>query len=352
MGRLRILMALLACALLSSAGTVSSAHADPLLDHKQAQLARLKRQIHALDLRVDRLDQRYDAAVIRTRTLARQIPQSTRALQAAAARLRTAQAHLADLLVAAYKGQMTDDSYALVIGSPDLGSAINTYETRARFDAAVAGLVAQIADARAAIIARRRELRMEHHDAAEAAQQLDAARQSIRHSLRLRRRLARSLGKQILVATAAERVGQEELALRARRWITADLRGRRRLHKPVDADMVALGGLAEIGVPYQWGGASPSTGFDCSGLVTWLWAREGVTLPHLASAQYAAGLHVSVAGLEIGDLLFFHKLGHVAIYLGHGYVLHAPHTGDVVRIASLSDPWFVATFVGAARVEE
>jgi peptidoglycan DL-endopeptidase CwlO len=110
--------------------------------------------------------------------------------------------------------------------------------------------------------------------------------------------------------------------------------------------------LAPIGVPYHWGDASPSTGFDCSGLVTWLWEHEGVALPHLASGQYAAGLHVSATDLQIGDLLFLHKLGHVGIYLGHGYLLHAPHTGDVVRIASLSDPWFTATFVGAARVRD
>jgi hypothetical protein len=91
MRRMRILVALCICALLASAGTASPPHADRLLDRKQAQFARVKRQVRALDLRVDRIDQRYDAAVIRTRTLARQISQSTRALRAAAARLGAAQ---------------------------------------------------------------------------------------------------------------------------------------------------------------------------------------------------------------------------------------------------------------------
>jgi peptidoglycan DL-endopeptidase CwlO len=112
---------------------------------------------------------------------------------------------------------------------------------------------------------------------------------------------------------------------------------------------VVLEGLAQIGVPYVWGGASPETGFDCSGLVMWLWARHGVALPHFAASQYHLGPLVAKSDLRIGDLVFFHKLGHVGIYIGHGYVLHAPHTGATVEIESFDIPWFQDTYVGATR---
>ena len=95
--------------------------------------------------------------------------------------------------------------------------------------------------------------------------------------------------------------------------------------------------LNQIGVPYKWGGASPETGFDCSGLMMWLWAQHGYSLPHFAASQYAHGAAGRIqSDLQIGDLVFFHELGHVGMYIGNGYVVHAPHTGDVVRIAPLS----------------
>jgi len=104
----------------------------------------------------------------------------------------------------------------------------------------------------------------------------------------------------------------------------------------------------ELGVPYVWGGESPS-GFDCSGLVQYAYARLGVELPRVAAAQYGAGHHVSRSELRPGDLVFFDHLGHVGIYVGGGMFIHAPHTGTVVQISSLSG-WYAETYVGATRV--
>lgn len=89
-------------------------------------------------------------------------------------------------------------------------------------------------------------------------------------------------------------------------------------------------------VPYVWGGDSPSGGFDCSGLTMMAWKQAGVSLPHLASAQYSGGTHVSMSSIRPGDLVFRSSLGHVGIYIGNGLMIHAPHTGDVVRVASVS----------------
>ena len=105
-----------------------------------------------------------------------------------------------------------------------------------------------------------------------------------------------------------------------------------------------------LGTPYVWGGASPS-GFDCSGLAMYVYAQVGISLPHNAAMQYdSVGVYVSRSDLQPGDLVFFDGLGHMGIYIGGGQFIHAPHTGDVVKISSLSESWYASTYVGAKRV--
>jgi peptidoglycan DL-endopeptidase CwlO len=92
----------------------------------------------------------------------------------------------------------------------------------------------------------------------------------------------------------------------------------------------------QLGVPYVYGGASPG-GFDCSGLVMWVYGRLGIALPHNAAALFGIGRPVSPAHLRPGDLVFFHGLGHVGIYIGHGRMIHAPQTGERVEIEALGE---------------
>jgi cell wall-associated NlpC family hydrolase len=112
------------------------------------------------------------------------------------------------------------------------------------------------------------------------------------------------------------------------------------------AAQVALG---YVGVPYRWGGSTPA-GFDCSGLVSYVYAQLGVQLPHYAAAQYGYGSPVARDQLQPGDLVFFDNLAHVGIYIGGDEFVDAPHTGTVVRIDSLSDPWYSSRYVGARRI--
>ena len=103
----------------------------------------------------------------------------------------------------------------------------------------------------------------------------------------------------------------------------------------------------ELGTPYVWGGASPG-GFDCSGLVMWVYGRLGVTLPHNAAALYGVGRPVSVSAMRPGDLVFFPGLGHVGIYIGRGRMIHAPQAGRSVEIEALDARSYPP--VGARRV--
>lgn len=101
-----------------------------------------------------------------------------------------------------------------------------------------------------------------------------------------------------------------------------------------------------IGTPYVWGGSTPS-GFDCSGFTMYVYAHFGIRLPHSSRAQYGYGTPVSRANLEPGDLVFFGSpIHHVGIYVGDGYYIHAPRTGDRVKIA----PMTRTDFVGGRRL--
>ena len=101
-----------------------------------------------------------------------------------------------------------------------------------------------------------------------------------------------------------------------------------------------------IGTPYQWGGSSPETGFDCSGFTMWAWSHAGVYLPHSSAAQYASLPHVAQSDLQPGDLVFFYSpISHVGIYVGGGRMIHSPSTGDVVSVVAI----YWDRFSGAAR---
>jgi hypothetical protein len=110
-----------------------------------------------------------------------------------------------------------------------------------------------------------------------------------------------------------------------------------------------------LGTPYQWGGDSMSSGVDCSGLVQQVYAHFGIQLPRVTYNQIQVGASVPTDKLQPGDLVFFDtepKKGadHVGIYIGGGKFIHAPHTGDVVKISSLSDSYYMNRLMATRRI--
>lgn len=114
-------------------------------------------------------------------------------------------------------------------------------------------------------------------------------------------------------------------------------------NSPVDIAIRAA--RAQLGKPYRWAGTGPS-GFDCSGLVRFVWARAGIGLPRSSRAQYASVTRVSLEDLRPGDLVFsgWRSVSHVGLYIGKGKMIHSPHSGRRVEVAPLR-----SNLVGAGR---
>jgi cell wall-associated NlpC family hydrolase len=125
---------------------------------------------------------------------------------------------------------------------------------------------------------------------------------------------------------------------------------------PIHPDSGGIVKAAEqyLGTPYRWGGANPKIGFDCSGFVQWLYGQRGIQLPRTTYQQINVGKQINKPGqLKPGDIVFFSQNGdvhHEGLYIGNNQFIHSPHTGDVVKISSLSEPYYAQQFVGGRRV--
>jgi len=111
------------------------------------------------------------------------------------------------------------------------------------------------------------------------------------------------------------------------------------------AETAVNAAMTQLGVPYRFAESSPGEAFDCSGLTKWAWAQAGVSLPHQSRAQAASVPNVPASAAQPGDLIFYYSpISHVGIYIGNGQLVHAPNSGDVVKIANVN--WGKVTAVG------
>ena len=106
-----------------------------------------------------------------------------------------------------------------------------------------------------------------------------------------------------------------------------------------------------VGTPYRWGGESPESGFDCSGLIRWAYGQLGVDVPHSSYVLYSDAPAVSWKDLQTGDVLVFTGIGHVGLYLGGGRMVHAPYSGKSVELVDLAGSSYGSRLVGIRRID-
>lgn len=121
---------------------------------------------------------------------------------------------------------------------------------------------------------------------------------------------------------------------------------------PTRRTVIIQNAIKTIGLPYKWGGRSPKTGFDCSGLIVYTHKKADILIPRTASAQFSSGRRVPRQKIERGDLVFFknpkqNKIFHVGIYIGDGIFVHAPGKGRHVAYGHLTNPYFKKHYIGA-----
>jgi cell wall-associated NlpC family hydrolase len=342
--------------------TAATVQADLSIDSKRAQAQRVLDQLRRLDADAQRANTRYQVATLRLQKLERNLRINKQALGVARGNLVRAQAALAQRLVAIYTTRDEQSTLGVLLGAKsldDLVSRIETVNSVSRQDTAVIG---EVASFQRQIVTHRSFLRHAHKLQKKLVRQRADAKRRIDSQVHREQRLYASVKNELdtlLFQEQQRRLAAARLqALRAQAESQAASTNSFGFSASVDGSTVAppsrYGGVVGIamrylGVRYVWGGSSPS-GFDCSGLVMYVYAQVGVSLPHYTGAQWTYGVPVSKSDLQPGDLVFFDGLGHVGIYVGGGNFIHAPQTGDVVKISNLNEGWYAATYVGARRI--
>ena len=340
----------------------AAANADPgSVAAKQAQAQQVLSQIQQIDQSLGAAVEEYNLANVRLQKIEGDLRENRKQLTLARANLQVAQKSLAARLVHAYTSNEDNSTLAVLLGSSSFEDMLNRVEAINSTSSQDANIVRQVAESRKQIQQHQLELRDARSSQQRIVAQKAAQRQHIESQLAARRQLLSSIKGEIARIKAAEEAQQRRLAAAAQTRFagqsTPSVSGVGVGASTPEGSTVAPpnvhGGVVGIamhylGVPYVWGGSTPR-GFDCSGFVMYVYAQIGVSLPHSTYAMYAMGVPVSRDQLQPGDLVFFSGLGHMGLYIGGGQFIHAPHTGDVVKISSLSG-YYSSAYVGARRI--
>jgi peptidoglycan DL-endopeptidase CwlO len=340
----------------------ASASADPgRVAAKQAQAQQVLGQIDQIDQSLGAAVEQYNLANVRLQKIEGDLRENRKQLRLARANLKIAQKSLAARLVTAYTSTQDNSTLSLLLGSTSFEDLLNRVETVNSTSSQDANIVRQVASSRAAIQRNRTQLRDAHAEQQRIVAQKAAQRQHIESQLAARRHLLSSIRGEIQRIKAAEAAQQRQLAAAAQSRLAGQTapsvsgigvgastpEGSTIAPPNVHGGVVGVA-MGYLGVPYVWGGSSPR-GFDCSGLVMYAFAAVGISLPHSSYAQFNMGIPVSIGQLQPGDLVFFSGASHVGIYIGGGQFIHAPHTGDVVKISSLSG-YYSSAWAGGRRI--
>ena len=368
-----VLLCTLALAALAAAvaATVARAHSTPQIRAEQAHERQVMAQVNVIGVKLQTASDALGLARQQVVLVDRSLQRNQYRLHIARGNLKAAQKRLMARLYSLYVNG-TPSTLDVLAGAHSLSQILARAEAAQVLSNQDAELGKQALSFEHAVQARERQLKQLKAKREQAARDKAAEKQTVAAELGQQQRLLASIHSSIsqlqAQEAARERAAQAAAEARLKAELAAQAAVRKRAREqappappstpviapppPVSVPTGNSAGHAAaasialhyLGVPYVYGGASPS-GFDCSGLVMYVYAQLGISLPHYTVAQWNATQPISSPAP--GDLVFFNGLGHVGIYIGGGRFVDAPHTGSVVSIDSISS---FGGYDGARRV--
>lgn len=306
----------------------------------KAALKKLMKQLDAIDTETEIASENYNEAKARLDRIRKSIEQAKHDYAVVNKAYKIQVQRLNERAVTMYR-QGDNMMWSLIFDSKSFSELFASIQYLARISTNDARLLGEISDQRAELESTLAQLKEDEKEAKSLEFELKARKIEVTQRNEDRAATLKNNNQSILMlldATAASEAAAEinlanQIELGQFKDITITP------GSPVET------ALAYRGIPYVWGGASKS-GFDCSGLLVFVFAQHGITLPHYSGSQFEMGTPVADQ-LAPGDAVFFGSpVHHVGIYIGGGYFVHAPHTGEVVKISKLST---MSDYVGARR---
>jgi len=367
-----LLCTLALAAVAAVAATVASAHSTPQIRAERAKERAVLAEVNQIGVKLQAAQDAWWNAKQQVALVNQSLKRNEFRLHVARGNLHVAQQRLMSRLYSLYVSP-PPSTIEVLAGAHSASQVLDRVESARVLSQQDAALGTEAVHFEHAVQARERQLKRLKQQRVAAAGRAAAEKQQVAAELGQQKRLLASIHTTISQLVAQEAARERAVRIAAEKRLAAEQAARRAAAQaaaeqarqaptsnavitpppPVNIPIGNPGGghaaaasiaLRYLGVPYVWGGASPS-GFDCSGLVMYVYAQLGISLPHYTVAQWNATLPISSP--EPGDLVFFNGLGHVGIYIGGGRFVNAPHTGSVVRIDSMSS---FGGYDGARRV--
>ena len=316
-------------------------------------------QVDALNASLGSANERLNLANLRLATVRHDIVENRHALRVARHNLASSQRTIAHRLVTLYTTPQAS-TLELILGAKSLDDVLSQLDSAKRVSALDTQVIRQVLVLKETVKKRAHTLAVERKQVARLVAMRRQQQRAIEVRLGERRRLLSSLNDEIAKIVHQQEVARMLSLQRARQLAGEQGAGTEfgtQALTPEGAAFVSpsrYGGVVSIalryqGIPYVWGGSSPS-GFDCSGFVMYSYAQVGVSLPHSSYAMMNEGVYVPRDQLQAGDLVVFDGGGHIGIYIGGGLFVHSPHTGTVVQVSSINSDWYASHYVEARRI--